>query len=190
MPTSFTSSYLVPAVFLNPIVILHAINTYASHYIPSAMRAFPSKSLYKGFEMLGPPGNQAPYLDMHQDNVLCLKYTALMVVVQVLAYAKVCDNRELRKLAKKAKREQKLRLAAAEKARLAENINIVEAIPIAPQYSALKTNGKADGRAIVDRSGNITPETSVGSASPVMALDDGLSDFSDLTDTSEEETII
>lgn len=190
MPTSFTSSYLVPAVFLNPIVILHAINTYASHYIPSAMRTLPSDSLYKGFEMLGPPGNAQPYLDMHKDNALCWKCTALMVVVQVLAYAKVCDNRELRKLAKKAKREQKLRSAASEKARLAENINVVDAIPIAPQYATLKTNGKADGRAIVDRSGNITPETSVGSASPEMALNGGMSDFSDLTDTSEEETII
>ena len=186
MPTSFTSSYLVPAVFLNPIVILHAINTYASHYIPSAMRSVATSSLFPSFEILGPPGNQAPYLDMHKDDALCWKYTALMVVVQVLAYSKVCDNREIRKLAKKAKREQKLRLAEAEKAKMA-GIEVLEATPIEPQYATLK---KADGRAIVDRSGNITPETSVGSASPILAGDDGMSDITDLTDTSEEETII
>ena len=151
------------------------------------MRSVATSSLFPSFEVLGPPGNQTPYLDMHKDDALCWKYTALMVVVQVLAYSKVCDNREIRKLAKKAKREQKLKLAEMEKARMADRIEIVDTMPVEPMYATLK---KADGRAIVDRSGNITPETSVGSASPLMADDDGMSDITDLTDTSEEETII
>lgn len=104
----------------------------------------------------------------------------MMVAVQILAYSKVCDNREIRKLARQAKKEQKMRFIEAEKARKADRIEVVDAIPELPQYAALKR----EGRARVEGSGNITPETSEGSASPLL---DGMSD---LTDTSEEETII
>lgn len=106
-----------------------------------------------------------------------------MVVVQILAYSKVCDNREIRKLAKKAKREQKARLAEADKARMAERIEIIQSAPIMKEYATLKR----EGRARIEGSGNITPETSEGSASPTL---DAMSDITDLTDTSEEETII
>ena len=180
MPTSFTSSYIVPAVLLNPLVVLHAINTYASHYIPSAMRTIVSSSLFPTWEKLGPPGNADPYLDMHKNDTLCWRYTAVMVVVQILAYSKVCDNREIRKLARQAKKEQKMRFIEAEKARKADRIEVVEAIPELPQYATLKR----EGRARIEGSGYITPETSEGSASPILGA------MSDLTDTSEEETII
>lgn len=107
----------------------------------------------------------------------------MVVVVQILAYSKVCDNREIRKLARQAKKEQKLRFMEAEKARKADRIEVVNAIPELPQYATLKR----EGRAKIEGSGNITPETSEGSASPVL---DAMSDTTDLTDTSEEETII
>lgn len=103
-----------------------------------------------------------------------------MVVVQILAYSKVCDNREIRKLARQAKKEQKMRFIEAEKARKADRIEVVEAIPELPQYATLKR----EGRARIEGSGYITPETSEGSASPILGA------MSDLTDTSEEETII
>lgn len=107
-----------------------------------------------------------------------------MVVVQVLAYSKVCDNREMRKLARQAKRAEKERIAAL---RAADTIPIiVGGAPESKQYATLKT--RPDGRARIDGTGNITPETSVGSASPT--LDGNMTDITDLTDTSEEETII
>lgn len=150
------------------------------------MRTIASSSLYPTWERLGPPGNADPYLDMHKNDALCWRYTAVMVVVQILAYSKVCDNREIRKLAKKAKKEQRMRFLEAEKARMADRIEIVDAIPELPQYATLKR----EGRARIEGSGNITPETSEGSASPTLDAMSDITDLADLTDTSEEETII
>ncbi len=57
-------------------------------------------------ESIGPVRNAAPYLDVHADDQLCWSYTAVMVVVQILAFGRVNDNRVRRKSAKAAKLER------------------------------------------------------------------------------------
>ncbi|KFY43418.1 hypothetical protein V494_01988 [Pseudogymnoascus sp. VKM F-4513 (FW-928)] len=97
MRTSFTSSYLLPGIVLNPVILLHGFNTYASHYIPSAMSTIASYSRYKWMEDCGPPGNQLPYFYVHTHDSLCWSYTAVIVAVQVLAYIKIVDDRAAQK---------------------------------------------------------------------------------------------
>lgn len=94
MRTSFTSSYLLPGIVLNPVLVLHGFNTFASHYIPSAISTVVSYSRYKWMEDCGPPGNQIPYFYVHNNDSLCWSYTAVMVVLQILAYIKIVDDRE------------------------------------------------------------------------------------------------
>lgn len=97
MRISFTTSYLLPGIVLNPVLLLHGFNTFASHYIPSAISTVASYSRYKWMEDCGPPGNQIPYFYVHTNDSLCWSYTAVMVVLQVLAYIKIVDDRETQK---------------------------------------------------------------------------------------------
>jgi len=65
-----------------------------------------SYSPHPFMESLGPLPGSAPYLDMHADEGLCWRYTAIMVAVQVFAFGKVSDNRIARKSARAAKLER------------------------------------------------------------------------------------
>lgn len=85
---------MLPGIVLNPILVLHGFNTFASHYIPSAISTAASYSRYKWMENCGPPGNQIPYFYVHTNDGLCWGYTAVMVILQVLAYIKIVDDRE------------------------------------------------------------------------------------------------
>jgi hypothetical protein len=133
MPTSLTSTYLLPAVLLNPIVILHGLNTFLYHWIPSAHALSASK--HQWLENLGPTrGNSLPYFDIHDNEHLCWGYTLLMVAVQVLAYGTVNDNRVRRKSARaaaKAEREKKIALEAERK--------------VSKQAAAMTMNGHGTG---------------------------------------------
>lgn len=120
MPSlSLSSSYLIPAILLNPAFILHLINTFVSHMVPPPHIV--SNSPHPVFETLGPLPGSKPYLDMHADDQLCWGYTAVMVFVQVLVFGRVQDNRVQRKRAKAAKierekiRKEKLQLLETER---------------------------------------------------------------------------
>jgi hypothetical protein len=108
MPTSLTSTYLLPAVLLNPVVILHGFNTFMSHVTPAATVVV-STSQHQWLENLGPVSARGYYLDVHSNEQLCWGYTMLIVVVQILAYGTVSDERVRRKSARAAKaaRERK-----------------------------------------------------------------------------------
>lgn len=110
MPT-ITSTYLIPAILLNPAFVLHLINTFISHIVPPPPSI--SHSPRPFIESIGPVRNAAPYLDMHADDQLCWGYTAVMVVVQVLAFGRVNENRVRRKSARAAEVERE-RLGAQE----------------------------------------------------------------------------
>ena len=88
---SLSTSYLLPAIFLNPSVFLHLLNTAISHlrHAPSA----PSISPHPRLEGLGPLPGSTLYFDMHANDKLCWKYTTLMVIVQILVVWKVQENR-------------------------------------------------------------------------------------------------
>jgi hypothetical protein len=107
MPT-LSSSYLLPAILLNPAFILHLINTYASHVMPPPHTI--SHSPHPVMESLGPLPGSTPFLDMHADDRLCWRYTILMVVVQLLSFVRVSDNRGRRKSAREAAKLERERL--------------------------------------------------------------------------------
>jgi hypothetical protein len=123
MSTLFTTSnYLVPAIVLNPILMLHGINTFASHFIPSAMAAPAIMSPNKWALPLGPPTTIDPYLDMHANDLLCWSYTMIMVILNILAFGRINDNRERRSAAKAAAKAECERLRRIE--RLTEGVTM------------------------------------------------------------------
>jgi len=105
MPT-LTSTYLLPAILLNPAFVLHLFNTFVSHLMPPPLAV--SNSPHPFMETLGPVANSRPYLDMHANDQLCWSYTAVMVGVQLLVFGRVQDNRVRRKSAKAAKLEREI----------------------------------------------------------------------------------
>ncbi|KAF4632214.1 hypothetical protein G7Y89_g5917 [Cudoniella acicularis] len=143
---SFSSTYLLPAIILNPAFILHLINTFVSHWVPPPPTV--SHSPHPFMESLGPVPGSILYLDMHADEQLCWGYTVVMVIIQVLAFGRVSDNRVRRKSAKAAKIErEKIRREKLEKLQ-AERMHI-----------ASQTNGHADAldglRDLPQKNGNI-----------------------------------
>jgi hypothetical protein len=92
---SLSTTYILPAVLLNPPVLLHLINTFISYLLRPTSSL--SVSPHPRLESLGPVPGSKPYFDMHGNDQLCWHYTALMVVVQLLAIRSVQDNRRNRK---------------------------------------------------------------------------------------------
>ncbi|RDW80420.1 hypothetical protein BP5796_05118 [Coleophoma crateriformis] len=105
---SFHTSYLVPAILLNPAFILHLFNTFISHISPPPYTT--SVSPHPFMESLGPlPGTKIA-LDVHANEQLCWSYTAIMVLIQCLAFGRVQGNRVQRRSARAARAErEKLR---------------------------------------------------------------------------------
>lgn len=104
MPT-LSTTYLIPAILLNPAFVLHLVNTFVSHLVPPSPPVI-SHSPHPFMESLGPVPGSTLYWDMHADDGLCWRYTAIMVVVQVLAFGRVQDNRVQRRDRKAAKAER------------------------------------------------------------------------------------
>jgi hypothetical protein len=173
MPTYFTSNYFLTAMILNPVAILHLINTFCSRMSPTPHA--PSMSKYPWVESLGPPGAMKPYFDVHSNEQLCWGYTFIMVLVQILAYGTVVDNRTRRKGAKDAARKERERKIAVEKASKA---------PELPPKDALHLDGACDHEAMngdaIAYDGSVHGSSTHGSDE---------SD-SETTTTSEEETIV
>jgi hypothetical protein len=107
MPT-LSSTYLLPAILLNPAFILHLINTYVSHMDPPPLTI--SHSPHPIMESLGPLPGSTPYLDMHADDRLCWRYTIVMVIVQLFSFIRVSDNRGRRRSAREAAKLERERL--------------------------------------------------------------------------------
>lgn len=187
---SLSSTYLIPAILLNPAFVLHLINTFVSHLLPSPP-ASASVSPHAFMQKLGPVGTQ-PYLDMHTDDQLCWSYTAIMVFVQILAFGRVQDNRVKKKSAKAARverdRVRKEKLEKLETDRLTTNANgkavdgLCELLEEDPNGNALlrngsvkAVNGKSREELYSDEKEN-TPENDASET--------------DMTETSEEEMMI
>ncbi|EPE25953.1 hypothetical protein GLAREA_01865 [Glarea lozoyensis ATCC 20868] len=187
---SISSTYLIPAIILNPAFILHLINTFVSYYIPSPPTA--SRSPHPTFEKLGPLPGSTPYMDMHADDQLCWSYTILMVIVQVLAFGKVSDNRTARKTAKLAKIErEKVRRENSERGRV-ERLEIISKLDklsseqeITGDTPPTRTNGKPVYLANGNGAAKTTP--SLPQAGNVTESEESTAETSE---TSEEEMII
>ncbi|KAG9237775.1 hypothetical protein BJ875DRAFT_369284 [Amylocarpus encephaloides] len=184
---SISSSYLIPAIVLNPAFILHLINTFVSHCVPPPPTA--SRSLHPTFEKLGPLPGSTPYLDMHADDQLCWGYTVVMVIVQVLAFGRVQDNRSAKKSAKAAKIERakkdKSEKAQAERlevmAKLNEMLGEIDGTAKSPKENIDKANGHANGQ----RSNGGLSKAVDGASVP-----ESEASMTETSETSEEEMMI
>jgi hypothetical protein len=105
---NLSTSYLLPAVLLNPAFILHLINTYVSHMWPPPLTI--SHSPHPFMESLGPLPGSTLYLDMHADDKLCWRYTIVMVIVQLFSFIRVSDNRVRRRSAREAAKLERERI--------------------------------------------------------------------------------
>jgi len=103
---ALSTTYLIPAILLNPAFILHLINTFASHLLPPSPPVA-SHSPHPFMESIGPVPGSTPYWDVHADDALCWRYTAIMVLVQVFAFGRVSDNRVARRERKAAAKERR-----------------------------------------------------------------------------------
>lgn len=96
MPTNLTTTYLLPAILLNPVLFLHSLNTILSRILPPVLAAAatttpPAQQL--PFCHLG-PSPTSPHLDMHVSDNLCWSYTVFMVFAQLLAFGRVSQRRQ------------------------------------------------------------------------------------------------
>ncbi|CZS89232.1 uncharacterized protein RAG0_00638 [Rhynchosporium agropyri] len=178
MPT-LSTTYLIPAILLNPPFVLHLFNTFISHMMPPPPSI--SHSPHSFMESIGPIRNAPPYLDMHADEQLCWGYTVVMVLVQVLAFDRVNDNRVRRKSAKAAKLER-------ERIRK-EKLAILKAEVRIP--AALKVNGHGNGNLDGTCETPTQQNYSNGATNGGLAKEDSSDERSDeaMTETSEEEMI-
>ncbi|ESZ90254.1 hypothetical protein SBOR_9367 [Sclerotinia borealis F-4128] len=167
--TFLSTTYLLPGILLNPAFVLHLMNTFISHLLPPPPTM--SKSPHPIFESLGPlPGTQWAF-DVHEDDALCWRYTAAMVIIQVWIFGRVNGNRVSMKNAKAVRAER-------ERVRK-ERSAIIEVEPT----SAKSTNG-LDGIYEVEN-GRFEKADFLERHNEIMEASDGST-----TETSEEEIIV
>ncbi|KAG4433564.1 hypothetical protein IFR05_010960 [Cadophora sp. M221] len=182
MPT-LSTTYLLPAILLNPAFVLHLFNTFISHIVPPPPSV--SHSPHPFMESIGPVRNAPPYLDMHADDQLCWGYTAVMVLVQVLAFGRVNDNRVRRKSAKAAKLERdRIRKEKLEK--------VIEDRKAAAMKVNGHMNGTLGGTLDVLAEQKLSNGVANGGMTKIYSSDERRKDSDSdetLTETSEEEMI-
>ena len=112
MYPAISKSYLVPAVFLNPVMFLLVLNTILSRVLPPVtVDAAEQPPPYSTFG----PSAQHPHLNIHTSEKLCWSYTFLIVCVQLAAFGKVSECREESKAKARMKREHLLAKIGARK---------------------------------------------------------------------------
>lgn len=85
------TSYLLPAIFLNPVLFLHSLNTILSRILPPIVvsaTAQPPPYSDRG------PSACHPHLDIHSSESFCWSYTIVMVCAQLMAFGRVSQCRE------------------------------------------------------------------------------------------------
>ena len=91
MHPAISKSYIVPAIFLNPVLFLMSLNTILSRVLPPVIvEAGQQPPPYSTFG----PSAQHPHLDIHASEKLCWSYTFLIVCAQLAAFGKVNECRE------------------------------------------------------------------------------------------------
>ena len=91
MHPAISKSYIVPAVFLNPVIFLLSLNTILSRVLlPVTVDATEQSPPYSSFG----PSAEHPHLNIHTSEKLCWSYTVLIVCVQLAAFGKVSEYRE------------------------------------------------------------------------------------------------
>jgi len=104
MHTNLTTTYLLPAILLNPVFFLHSLNTILSRILPPVLAATTPPA--QPYCRLG-PSPTSPHLDMHVSDNLCWSYTVFMVLAQLLAFGRVSQRRQTVRDRKDAQRVRK-----------------------------------------------------------------------------------
>ncbi|KAL8800886.1 MAG: hypothetical protein Q9182_004860 [Xanthomendoza sp. 2 TL-2023] len=103
MHPALSTSYLLPAIFLNPVLFLHGLNTILSRIIPPILDQGPIQP--PPYSTFGPSAKY-PHLDVHASDNLCWSYTVVMICAQLMAFGRVQRLREEGKEARRIKRER------------------------------------------------------------------------------------
>lgn len=109
MHPSLSTSYIVPAIFLNPVLFLHGLNTFLSRTLPPIAVAGPVQR--PAHSALGPAAIQ-PHVDVQSSENLCWGYTVVMICAQLVVYRRVSQRRAERN---ESPRHGDIRSAADEK---------------------------------------------------------------------------
>ncbi|KAL8778012.1 MAG: hypothetical protein Q9213_007610 [Squamulea squamosa] len=146
MHPALSTSYLLPAIFLNPVLFLHGLNTILSRIIPPILE---TKTMVQPppYSTFGPSANH-PHLDVHVSDNLCWSYTLVMICAQLMAFGRVQRLRE------EGREERRLKNARAEAVQALAQIknldppagHIKSLSPV--RASANTPNGKINGSAI------------------------------------------
>ncbi|KAI9879844.1 MAG: hypothetical protein M1830_006867 [Pleopsidium flavum] len=139
MPTNLTTTYLLPAILLNPVLFLHSINTILSRLLPPVLAATTPQP--PPHSRLGPSAT-SPHLDMHVSDNLCWSYTVFMVLAQLVAFGQVSQKRQTVRDRKEAVKLRKEEMEDAKKGR--EMNGGTESNGVVKSNGGLKLNGTAD----------------------------------------------
>ena len=103
MHPSIATSYILPAIFLNPVLFLHGVNTILSRLLPPIV--IPTAAVQRPvYSMLGPAATHQ-HIDIQNSENLCWSYTAVMILAQLVAYDRVMRVREAGKERQRRKEE-------------------------------------------------------------------------------------
>lgn len=107
MWSSFSQSYVLPALLLIPIVFLHGLDTILSRALPPV----PVAALLQqpAFSTFGPAATHQ-HIDVRSSVKLCWGYTVIMLCAQLFAYDRFAQQREKRKATMKQQEHQLARM--------------------------------------------------------------------------------
>jgi len=85
-----STSYIIPAIFLNPVLFLHGLNTIFSRTLPPIAVAGPIQR--PPYTVYGPAAVRQ-HVDVQSSENLCWGYTIIMIFAQLLAYGQISQHR-------------------------------------------------------------------------------------------------
>ena len=91
MHPSISMSYIIPAIFLNPVIFIHGVNTILSRILPPVVAANPVRP--PAYSTFGPAAVHQ-HVDVQSSENLCWTYTIFMICAQLVAYNNVSQRRE------------------------------------------------------------------------------------------------
>lgn len=103
MHPSVSKSYIIPAIFLNPVLFLMSLNTILSRLLPPIV--VDTAEQPPPYSTFGPSA-QHPHLNIHASENICWSYTILIVCAQLAAFGRVSECREAGKEKARMKRER------------------------------------------------------------------------------------
>ncbi|KAI4276307.1 MAG: hypothetical protein LQ337_002574 [Flavoplaca oasis] len=179
MHPALSTSYLLPAIFLNPVLFLHGLNTILSRIISPILEvSMPVQP--PPYSTFGPSANH-PHLDVHASDNLCWSYTVVIICAQLMAFGRV---HRLREEGKEERRLKKARADAVQSSVRSKNTNLPNGHikpPSKENMSENASNGNMNGGIVP-----LPAQSLVSSNSHLEGV--GTGRYS--RDTSEESEII